>query len=147
MKVIKTNCANPYRAGTIGRRFFALYRDGMTKAEVIAAAGAAAIETKRPYEALLRYDVRKGNVSLVDAADTKAQAHVAATFSRVSVKSQTVIPRKVRERLGIGPGDMLRYRLTDTGVLLDKAPTSEDDPFASFSEWSSEADEKAYVDL
>jgi antitoxin PrlF len=147
MKVIKINCENPYRAGTIGRRFFALYRDGMTEAEVIAAAEAAAIETKRPYRALLRYDVRRECVSLVDVADTKARAHVAATFSRVSVKSQTVIPREVRERLGIKPGDMVRYRLTDTGVLLDKAPASEDDPFASFSEWSSEADEKAYADL
>jgi hypothetical protein len=42
----------------------------------------------------------------------------------------------------------LRYRLTAQGVLLDKAPSSEpDDPFATFSEWSSEADEKAFRDL
>jgi antitoxin PrlF len=51
-------------------------------------------------------------------------------FSRVSVKSQTVIPREVR------------------AALVDKAPASEsDDPFAAFSEWTSEADEKAYGDL
>jgi antitoxin PrlF len=68
-------------------------------------------------------------------------------FSRVSVKSQTVIPREVRQRLKLKPGDTLRYRLTDDGVLLDKASAVEDDPFASFSEWSSEADEKAYADL
>src|SRR3974390_116824 len=65
-------------------------------------------------------------------------------YSKVSVKSQTVIPREVRERLGLKPGDTLRYRVTDNGVLLDKAPAVEvDDPFAAFSEWSSEADEKA----
>ena len=71
-----------------------------------------------------------------------------SAFSKVSVKSQTVIPREVRERLGLKPGDTLRYRVTGDGVLLDKAPASEaDDPFAAFSEWSSEADEKAYGDL
>ncbi len=68
-------------------------------------------------------------------------------FSKVSVKSQTVLPRAVRARLGIKPGDTLRYRLTDQGVLIDKAPTETDDPFASFSEWSGEADEKAYGNL
>jgi AbrB family looped-hinge helix DNA binding protein len=69
-------------------------------------------------------------------------------FSKVSVKSQTVIPREVRDRLGLRPGDTLRYRLTDQGILLDKAPAGEaDDPFAAFSEWSSEADEKAYGGL
>jgi AbrB family looped-hinge helix DNA binding protein len=71
-----------------------------------------------------------------------------STFSKVSVKSQTVIPREVRERLDLKPGDTLRYRVTDEGVLLDKAPASEaDDPFATFSEWGNEADEKAYGNL
>ena len=35
------------------------------------------------------------------------------SFSKVSVKSQTVLPRAVRAKLGIKPGDTLRYRLTD----------------------------------
>ena len=64
------------------------------------------------------------------------------------MKSQTVLPRAVREKLNVRPGDTLRYRLTCDGVLLDRAPASEtDDPFATFSEWSGEADEKAYADL
>ncbi len=76
------------------------------------------------------------------------QASKPTAFSKVSVKSQTVIPREVRERLKLKPGDTLRYRLTDDGVLIDKAPASEaDDPFAAFSEWSGEADEKAYGNL
>lgn len=70
-----------------------------------------------------------------------------AMFSKVSVKSQTVLPREVRAKLGVKPGDTLRYRLTDEGVLIDKAPNDADDPFATFSEWSSEADEKAYAKL
>jgi antitoxin PrlF len=69
-------------------------------------------------------------------------------FSRVSVKSQTVIPRAVRKRLGLKSGDMLRYRITESGVLFDKAPASDaDGPFATFSEWSSEVDEKAHGNL
>ena len=69
-------------------------------------------------------------------------------FSKISVKSQTVIPREVRNQLGLQAGDTLRYRLTPNGVLIDKAPANEaDDPFATFTEWSSEADEKAYGNL
>jgi len=67
-----------------------------------------------------------------------------AAFSKVSVKSQTVIPREVREQLKLKPGDTLRYRLTNDGILLDKATETGDEPFAAFSEWTSEADEKAY---
>jgi antitoxin PrlF len=71
-----------------------------------------------------------------------------SAFSKVSAKSQTVIPRPVRERLGLKPGDTLRYRLTEDGVLLDKAQANEaSGPFAAFSEWGSEADEKAYGGL
>jgi antitoxin PrlF len=76
------------------------------------------------------------------------QSRPPSAFSKVSVKSQTVIPRDIRKRLGLKPGDMLRYRVTDDGVLLDKASVNEaDDPFAAFSEWSGEADEKAYGGL
>jgi antitoxin PrlF len=76
------------------------------------------------------------------------QTRLPSAFSKVSVKSQTVIPREVRERLQLKPGDTLRYRLTEEGVLLDKAPVNDgDDPFAAFSEWAGEADEKAYGDL
>ena len=76
------------------------------------------------------------------------QTRPPSVFSKVSVKSQTVIPRAVRGRLGLKPGDLLRYQMTDDGVLLDKAPANEtDDPFATFSEWSNDADEKGYGGL
>jgi antitoxin PrlF len=67
--------------------------------------------------------------------------------SKVTSKSQTVIPAVIREKLGIGPGDVLRYVETADGILIEKAPRIEDDPFAIFSEWASEADDKAYADL
>ena len=71
-----------------------------------------------------------------------------AAFSKISARGQTVIPREVRERLRLRPGDTLRYRMTEEGIVLDKAPAGEtDDPFTTFSEWSNEADAKAYDGL
>ena len=61
------------------------------------------------------------------------QTRQPSVFSKVSVKSQTVISRQVRERLRLRPGDTLRYRMTEAGIVLDKAPASEtDDPFTTF---------------
>jgi antitoxin PrlF len=57
-----------------------------------------------------------------------------------------VIPREVCEQLKLKLGDTLRFRLTYKGILLDKA-TEAGDPFAAFSEWMSEADDKAFADL
>ena len=75
----------------------------------------------------------------------RGQTRPPTVFSRVSVDCQTVIPREVRELLGLKAGDILRYRVTEAGVLLEKAALNEaDDPFAAFFEWSGEADEKAY---
>jgi antitoxin PrlF len=51
-----------------------------------------------------------------------------SAFSKVSVRNRTVIPREVRERLKLKPGDTLRYRMTDDGVLLDKAAEAGDGP-------------------
>ena len=73
---------------------------------------------------------------------------MADVHSRVSSKGQTVIPKAVRQKLGLKTGDLLRFRLTgkDT-VTIDKVRPVEDDPFASFSEWTSPEDEKLYRDL
>ena len=71
-----------------------------------------------------------------------------SVVSKVSVKSQTVLPREVRERLGIGPGDRLRCLFDAEGVRIEKATRREDDdPFIAFTEWASEADDEAYGDL
>lgn len=71
-----------------------------------------------------------------------------AVYSKVSVKSQTVLPLEVRERLRIKPGDRLRYVIDETGVRIERgAPGEDDDPFATFTEWASDADDEAYADL
>jgi antitoxin PrlF len=71
-----------------------------------------------------------------------------SVVSKVSVKSQTVLPREVRERLGIGPGDRLRYLFDADGIRIEKETRGEDDdPFIAFTEWASPADDEAYGDL
>lgn len=70
--------------------------------------------------------------------------------SKVSVKSQTVLPVAVREHLGIRPGDEIEYELRDGFAVvrrLRRPSTERDDPFAVFTEWSGPADKAAYDDL
>lgn len=66
--------------------------------------------------------------------------------ARLSAKAQTVIPKAVRERLGVGPGDLVEFEERD-GEVLVRAVREGDDPFALFTEWSGEADERAYGEL
>lgn len=72
---------------------------------------------------------------------------MSSAYSKVTTKAQTVIPREVRQKLGIKPGDRLRYRITERSVTLEKAASENDDPFATFTEWASEADERAFKSL
>ncbi len=69
-----------------------------------------------------------------------------AATSRLTSKSQTVIPKAVREKLGLRPGDTVRYRIERGRVVIEKV-LAEDDPFAVFVEWAGEADAKAYDGL
>jgi antitoxin PrlF len=73
---------------------------------------------------------------------------MAMFLSKLTSKAQTVIPRELRARLDLRPGDVVRYRVTDHGVVIDKLPPpSDDDTLASFSEWTSPADDQAYGNL
>ena len=69
--------------------------------------------------------------------------------SKLTSKSQTTIPQSVRRALDLRPGDVLEYEITNGQVLLTKARNNNktDDPFRTFNEWSSKADEQAYADL
>lgn len=69
--------------------------------------------------------------------------------SRVGVKSQTVVPKEVRAALGVGPGDQIGYTISNGRGLLTalKGPQPQDDPFAHFDEWASEADIEGYASL
>lgn len=68
--------------------------------------------------------------------------------ARLSTKARTVIPREVRERLGLRPGDMIAFEEQNGEVVV--RPWREpprDDPFAVFHEWASPEDDEAYADL
>jgi AbrB family looped-hinge helix DNA binding protein len=67
----------------------------------------------------------------------------------LGVKAQTVVPKAVREALDIGPGDQIGYTIHDGRVLLTavKKPLPQEDPFACFDEWASDADTEGYASL
>jgi antitoxin PrlF len=67
--------------------------------------------------------------------------------SKLTSKAQTTIPQPVRAALHLGVGDELEYRIQGRRVILTKAERPIDDPFRTFQEWYSDADEKAYADL
>lgn len=68
--------------------------------------------------------------------------------SRLTSKAQTTIPLPVRRALRLAAGDELAYIIEADRVVLTKAEAGmADDPFATFGEWSSEADRRAYGDL
>jgi antitoxin PrlF len=68
--------------------------------------------------------------------------------SKLSSKSQTTIPQPVRSALGLQEGDEIAYEIDGNRVILTRAAgVIQDDPFAVFEEWNSEADRKGYADL
>ena len=72
--------------------------------------------------------------------------------SKLTAKAQTTIPQPVRVALGLRAGDEVVYRIEGDQVVLTRAPPTgtpgvAEDPFATFEEWGSEADRRAYADL
>ena len=68
--------------------------------------------------------------------------------SKLTSKAQTTIPSPVRIVLHLKAGDELLYIIEGDRVILSKADRGAiDDPFATFDEWSSDADRQAYADL
>lgn len=68
--------------------------------------------------------------------------------SRITSKAQTTVPQAVRNALGLREGDELAYEIANGQVILRKArPAGVEDPFATFEEWSGEADAEAYANL
>ena len=73
---------------------------------------------------------------------------VAEATARVSTKAQLVLPKRVREKLGVGPGDLVRFVERDGAIVIERMdPEWVEDPFALFDEWSSPEDTKAYAKL
>lgn len=68
--------------------------------------------------------------------------------SKLTSKAQTTISQAVRTALHLRERDEIAYSIQDGRVVLTRAkPAAADDPFATFSEWDSEADRKAFAKL
>jgi antitoxin PrlF len=68
--------------------------------------------------------------------------------SKITSKAQTTVPRSVRAALKLGVGDTIVYAIEGDHVIMTKAsaPTV-DSPAATFDEWNSENDRRAYAGL
>lgn len=68
--------------------------------------------------------------------------------SKLTSKAQTTIPQAVRAALRLKAGDEIAYAIEDGKVVLSRAGHEhQDDPFATFGEWSTQADADAYASL
>jgi len=68
--------------------------------------------------------------------------------SKLTSKAQTTIPQSVRSALRLREGDEIAYAIENGRVIMTRAMSeSADDPFATFSEWDSDADRRAYANL
>ena len=69
--------------------------------------------------------------------------------SKITSKAQTTIPQPVRAALRLREGDEVVYQIEGDRAVISKAPAigATEDPFATFSEWSSEADRTGYADF
>lgn len=67
---------------------------------------------------------------------------------KITAKSQTTIPKAVRNALGIKPGDEVGWEIDGDSVTIIKVNSTEGDPFignfSTFTEWASDADCKAF---
>ena len=71
--------------------------------------------------------------------------------SRLTSKSQTTIPKRVRDRLRLKPGDAVKYEIEGDRVILTKAAAIDLAHLAqlekTLSEWDTPEDASAYDDL
>jgi antitoxin PrlF len=67
--------------------------------------------------------------------------------SKIGVRSQTVVPKSVRQALNVRPGDRIAFVIDKGRVEVRKDQPATDNPFACFDEWSGEADSKGYAGL
>ncbi len=69
--------------------------------------------------------------------------------SKLTGKGQTTIPQAVRTALGLRAGDELAYVIEDGRAVLLRFDVRlvGDEPFATFAEWNSAADARAYGGL
>ena len=75
-----------------------------------------------------------------------------AILSKLTTKSQTTIPEKIRNFLGLHPGDSVAFEVNEQKKVVIRKAVPVDFEFAKaleglLSEWTSKNDEEAYHDL
>lgn len=72
-------------------------------------------------------------------------------FGRLSSKGQVTVPKEVREKTGLKPGDLVVYELRDGQIVLRRAEPFDAAYHAALSttldEWGSSEDDEAFGDL
>ena len=81
----------------------------------------------------------------------EARSRAAVQISRVSSKGQVTLPRKIREAIGVGPGDAVAYDVAKGVVTLRRLEPIDLAFHAALEstlvEWGSKEDDEAYGDL
>lgn len=72
--------------------------------------------------------------------------------SKLTSKYQATIPKDVRKKLQLKPGDTISFHVSQNGTIVIKKAMPFDKAYAQalnslLSEWESEEDEQAYEDL
>ena len=66
-------------------------------------------------------------------------------IAQLTSRGRTTIPQAVRKALGLKAGDVVAYAIEGDRAVM--APVRAEAPFATFVEWNTEADRRAYADL
>jgi antitoxin PrlF len=66
---------------------------------------------------------------------------------RLGARAQVVLPKEARHALGLEPGDIFAFVIDGEDIRVVRAAAEGDDPFACFSEWTSEADRRSLAFL
>ena len=68
--------------------------------------------------------------------------------SKLTSKAQTTIPQAIRSALHLKEGDEIAYAIEGGRVVITRVSAEvAEDPFATFEEWNSDADRRAYASL
>lgn len=81
----------------------------------------------------------------------EARSRAAVQISRVSSKGQVTLPKKIRDAIGVGPGDAVAYDVAKGVVTLRRLEPIDLAFHAALEstlvEWGSKEDDEAYGDL
>jgi len=73
------------------------------------------------------------------------------TFSRMDCRGRVTIPKRIRESVGIRPGDLLAFERIGKELRVRRVSPDSDEYLhavgETMSEWSSKEDESAWRDL